>query len=110
MNALYDHNLPPSLVSRLLDLFPDSEHVRNVGMAEADDIEIWEFARQHGLTIFSKDSDFQNLATLKGHPPKSVRVGAGNASVVEIAEFIRHRTQRIRSFELDPDTSHLELR
>jgi predicted nuclease of predicted toxin-antitoxin system len=91
MNALYDHNLPPSLVSRLSDILPDSEHVRNVGMAEADDIEILEFARQHGLAIFSKDSDFQILATLKGHPPKSVRVGAGNASVAEIKRSRDHR-------------------
>ena len=37
MKLLFDHNLSFKLVARLADLFPDSEHVRNVNLHEADD-------------------------------------------------------------------------
>jgi len=109
MKPLYDQNLPPSLVSRLFDILPSGEHVRNLGMAKAADSEIWNFAKQNGCTIFSKDSDFQSIALLKGHPPKSVRVRVGNANVAEIADFIRNRIERIRKFEADRNESHLNL-
>ena len=45
MKLLFDHNLSYKLVGRLADLFPDSEHVRNVNLHEADDRTVWEYAR-----------------------------------------------------------------
>lgn len=79
-------------------------------MATADDAAIWDYAAINGFTIYSKDSDFQNLAMLRGHPPKSIRLGVGNANVEEVADFIRNRIVRILQFESDPIESHLELR
>ena len=110
MKVLYDENLPPSLINRLSDLFPDSEHVRNIGLASEDDSIIWDYALNNGYTIFSKDSDFQNLAILTGHPPKSIRIGVGNATVNEMEQFIRDRKIDIDNFMADPDEAHLELR
>lgn len=110
MSALYDQNLPPSLIVRLSDILPASEHVRNVSLAQADDRAVWDYARRLGYTIYSKDADFRNLALLRGHPPKSVRLVVGNASVAEIARFIRDRIDRIIEFEADPVESHLELK
>lgn len=46
MKLLFDHNLPPLLVSQLAALFPDSQHVFTIGLAEVSDLEIREFARQ----------------------------------------------------------------
>ena len=109
MRILYDQNLPPSLVWRLKDVFPDSEHVRNLGMQESEDLEIREYAAAHDYAILSKDADFQNLAILKGHPPKSIRIRIGNASVLEIADYIRTRVPLILRFLEDSNTSHLEL-
>ncbi|HLP25724.1 MAG TPA: DUF5615 family PIN-like protein [Acidobacteriota bacterium] len=40
MKLLFDQNLPRSLVERLSDLFPSSTHVRDAGLAQADDIAI----------------------------------------------------------------------
>ena len=84
MKLLYDQNLPPSLIRRLSDLFPDSEHIREVGLRESDDGAIWEHARDHGFAIVSKDSDFQYLALLRGHPPKAVHLGVGNCTVDQL--------------------------
>ena len=54
MKLLFDHNLSYKLVGRLADMFPDSEHVRNVNLREADDRTVWEYARAHGFAIVSK--------------------------------------------------------
>ena len=110
MNPLYDQNLPPSLVRRLSDILPSGIHVRELGMSMATDFDIWQYAKKNSFTIYSKDSDFQSLALVKGHPPKSIRLGVGNASVIEIVDFIRLRIEAIRRFESDPYESHLELR
>ncbi len=41
MKLLFDYNLSYKLVGLLAGLFPDSEHVRNVNLHEADDRTIW---------------------------------------------------------------------
>ena len=61
MKLLFDHNLPPLLVSRLADLFPHSQHVFVLGLDRAGDWEIREYARQSGYLIVTKDADFSDL-------------------------------------------------
>jgi predicted nuclease of predicted toxin-antitoxin system len=58
VKLLFDQNLSHKLVNRLADMFPDSAHVREVGLKEADDHAVWEYAKANGQTIVSKDSDF----------------------------------------------------
>ena len=58
MKLLFDHNLSYKLVGRLADLFPDSEHVRNVNLHEADDRPVWEYARAHGFAIEIRAGDW----------------------------------------------------
>jgi hypothetical protein len=64
--AAFDHNLPPLLVSRLADLFPQSQHVFPLGMDRASDWEIRDYARQSGYSIVTKDADFSDLCVLLG--------------------------------------------
>ena len=49
--------LPHKLVNRLSDIFPDSVHVRDVGLKAADDPLVWDYAKDNDLIIVSKDSD-----------------------------------------------------
>lgn len=51
MRLLLDQNLSPRLVPALADLFPDSTHVREVGLRAADDHAVWQDAAQHGFAI-----------------------------------------------------------
>jgi hypothetical protein len=72
MQLLFDQRLSDKLVGRLADQFPDSEHVRNVKLHEADDRTVWEYARAHGCAIVSKmDIGHVNpghtIAALKPH-------------------------------------------
>ena len=56
MKLLYDHNLPPLLVSRLADLFPHSQHVFALGLDQVSDAEIRDYARQNDFCIVLKYS------------------------------------------------------
>lgn len=78
MKLLFDQNLSPRLPRLLADLFPDSVHVRDVGLRDAPDADIWRFAKENGFVIVSKDSDFQQRSLLYGFPPKFVWVRVGN--------------------------------
>jgi hypothetical protein len=57
MKLLFDENLSHKLVSRLADLFPDSVHVRDIGLKAGDDAAVWDYAKSNGLMIVSKDSE-----------------------------------------------------
>ena len=57
MKLLFDENLSHKLVRLLADLFPDSVHVRDVGLKAADDSEVWKYAQDNSSLICSKDSD-----------------------------------------------------
>ena len=51
MKLLLDENLSDRTISRIVDLFPDSTHIKAVGLREADDFVVWEWAKKHGFTI-----------------------------------------------------------
>jgi len=72
MKLLFDENLSHKLVRRLADLFPDSTHVRDIGLKAADDPVVWEYAKKNGLMIVSKDSDMHQQSFVFGHPPKII--------------------------------------
>lgn len=80
MRLLFDQNLSRRLAAVLADEFPDSQHVVDLSLDTATDVEVWEFARQNGYTIASKDSDFRQLALLHGPPPKVVWIRTGNVT------------------------------
>lgn len=61
MKLLFDENLSPSLVRRLIDVFPDSAHVYELGLGSADDNTISKFAREHDNVVVTKDADFRAL-------------------------------------------------
>ena len=63
---------------RLAGRFPNSVHVREVGLREAADPIVWDHAARHGLAIVAKDADFRQRSFLEGHPPK----------VLEVDEFL----------------------
>ena len=67
MKLLFDEMLAPSLADRLADLFPDSEHVRSLGIKQTSDTDVWREAKQLGYVIVTKDKDFANLSWYGAH-------------------------------------------
>ncbi len=109
MKLLFDQNLSPKLVTRLVDLFPDSAHVQDVGMDTANDTELWEYAHDNDYVIASKDADFSDRSTIHGYPPKVIWLRRGNCSTNTIEEILRNHYSDIETFAGDPNRGLLIL-
>lgn len=107
MKLLFDHNLSYKLVARLVDLFPESVHVRNVDLHEADDQTVWEYARANGFAIVSKDEDFHQLSFLYGAPPKVVWVRLGNCTTADIEHALRRHHTDLLNFDANQEAAFL---
>jgi len=55
MKLLFDQNLSFKLCQDIADLFPESNHVRLLGLSEVGDRVLWDYAKANGFTIVSQD-------------------------------------------------------
>lgn len=72
MKLLLDENVSDLIVYRIIDLYPNSEHVKTLALTKTDDEIIWEYAKVNDFVIVSKDADFHQRSLLYGHPPKFI--------------------------------------
>jgi predicted nuclease of predicted toxin-antitoxin system len=107
LKLLFDQNLPPRLAKTFAENFPGSEHVRNLGLASADDLDIWTYAKTNGFVIVSKDSDFHQRSFVEGAPPKIVWLRMGNCSTADVERVPLDFEAAIISFERDSAASFL---
>jgi predicted nuclease of predicted toxin-antitoxin system len=105
----FDENLSPDLSEVLADLYPGSAHVHDCDLGQANDSAIWLYAKEHGFSIVSKDSDFQEHSVLMGQPPKLIWLRAANCSTNEIETALRTALPVIRRFIQDDEQSCLIL-
>lgn len=106
---LLDQYLAPALVRRLADLFPGAAHVRELGLAAADDAIIRSRAASEGWTIVTKDDDFRQRSFLYGAPPKVVWIRLGNCATDDIERPLRTRALQVLTFVDDPRAALLVL-
>lgn len=109
MKLLFDQNLSRHLVGQLRDAFPDSSHLTTVGLDTATEDQIWDYAKEHGYVIVSKDSDFRQLAFLHGPPPKVLWLRVGNASTDSILAVLLDHAESFEQFVGDEEESLLVL-
>ena len=109
MKFLFDENLSPKLVRLLDDLFPNSVHVRDIGLQAADDPRVWDYAKGNDLIIVSKDADMHQRSFMFGPPPKVVWVRLGNCSTSEVEELLRQHIEALKAFHDDEYASFLSL-
>ena len=109
MKLLFDENLSPKLSRLLTDLFPNSLHVRDVGMKATFDPIVWDYAKDNDLIIVSKDADMHDLSLVFGNPPKVIWLRLGNCSTLQIENTLRRNFDTIKLFYEDDDLSLLAL-
>ena len=102
MRLLFDQNLSPGLPRSVADVYPGSVHVREVGLRDSGDSEIWDYAKLNGFIIVSKDSDFQQRSLLYGFPPKFIWLRVGNCRTKLIEDLLRKHSAAIHTFERIP--------
>lgn len=105
MKLLLDENLSDRVVPLIIDLYPESSHVKHHDLVRVDDQAIWRFARENGYMIVSKDADFHQLALLAGHPPKVLYLRLGNVSTASIVARLRRDVDSVEAFGADTEGS-----
>ncbi len=109
MKLLFDENLSRKIASRLASLYPGSSHVAEAGLIASPDGEVWEFAKENGFVIVSADSDFYELATTVGPPPKVIWLRRWTHPTNDAEDLLRRSALRITHFERDPELGVLIL-
>ncbi|MEH2000369.1 MAG: DUF5615 family PIN-like protein [Nostoc sp.] len=89
MKLLLDENLSDRIISRIVDFYPDSLHIKTLGSINTDDVVIWEYAKARDFVIASKDSDFHQRSLLYGHPPKFIYLRIGKSLTSKILQILR---------------------
>ena len=72
MKFLFDQNISYRIIRQLPDKFKGSTHIKLEKLINAPDRKIWEFAKQNDFIIVTQDSDFNDLNSLYGFPPKVI--------------------------------------
>jgi predicted nuclease of predicted toxin-antitoxin system len=112
VKLLFDQNISHRVVLKLQEKLPIAKHVRDFELQFATDRKIWSFAKDNGFALVTFDADFNELATLFGHPPKIIWLRFGNTMTKELASKIESRIDLILTFLTDPvysDVSCLEI-
>lgn len=81
MKFWVDAQLPPQLAGWLTTEFHiEAKSLRDLGLRDAADFEIFQQARHPGVILISKDSDFVDLVSRFGQPPQLLWVTCGNVT------------------------------
>lgn len=109
MKLLLDENLSRRIVPFLQTDYDGSTQVALIGMEQADDYEIWSYARDHDFVIVTKDADFYDLSLLHGAPPKVIWLKSGNCNKAAVTHLLLERSDRIVSLLRHEQATCLEL-
>ena len=78
MRFLVDAQLPPALALWLQTREHEAKAVRDVGLRNATDDVIWDFAEHDGWVVVTKDDDFAERAMREDSGPQVVWLRIGN--------------------------------
>ena len=109
MNLLFDQNISFRIIKKIDDIFPGSRQVSDLDLQSSTDLAIWEFARKNDFCIVTFDSDFIDISTLRGFPPKIIWLRIGNTSTESIAERLRAEQASINDFLSNNEIAFLEI-
>ena len=109
MRLLFNNNLSHRLIAELADIHPDSLHVRDIGPEDTADTDIWDYAREHGLAIVTKDRDYREMSRVRGHPPKVVLITLRNCPTTRVVALLRQHQDELISLARDDEHAVLEL-
>ena len=88
MKFLVDAQLPPALAVALTFHGHSTETVRNCGLRDSDDAEIWDFAEANQWAIITKDEDFAQRAQRSFTGPVVVWLRIGNCSNQALCDWL----------------------
>ncbi|WP_373543561.1 DUF5615 family PIN-like protein [Chamaesiphon sp.] len=69
--------------------------LRDIGLRDAEDAEIFEAAKAQGIIFITKDSDFVDLVNRFGQPPQIILLTCGNTSNDRLKEILSSKLSEI---------------
>ena len=78
-------------------------------MREAGDDTIWEYAKEQGFVVVTKDVDFRRLSEISGQPPKVVLITLANGPTAEVETLLRERHADLLAFYEENDRGFVEM-
>ena len=108
MKLLFDQNISFRLVKKLKDIFSNAKQVRELGLENSTDSEIFDYAKKNDYSIVTFDSDFCDLNIIRGFPPKIIWIRTGNTTTKNLELIIRRKSETIKTF-LKEDFGCLEI-
>ncbi|MBD2728564.1 DUF5615 family PIN-like protein [Nostoc sp. FACHB-892] len=89
MTIWVDAHLSPAIAIWITTTFGITAlALRDVGLRDAEDSEIFEAARARGVIFITKDSDFADLVDRLGTPPQVIWLTCGNTSNTRLKEIL----------------------
>lgn len=101
MKLLFDQNISFRIVREIIETFPKAGQVRELGLENSTDREIWKYAKQNNYSIVKFDADFSDMSNLYGHPPKIIWLRTGNRRTSALARLLINEKVIINSFLTD---------
>lgn len=91
MTIWIDAQLSPRIASWIAEhLAIDVVAVRDLGLRDAADIEIFRAACEADAVVLTKDADFRHLLFQHGPPPKVIWLTCGNTSNARLEAILSH--------------------
>lgn len=109
MKLLFEQNLSPSLVRRLEDIYPESNHVYPLGLDQVSDEIVWDYARESDFLIVTKDVDFSELCSVRGFPLKIIWIRRGNCKTADIEAILRKHYSDVDALNRNESSGVLTL-
>ena len=109
MKLLLDENLSRRIVPFLQTAFPGSSQIALLGLEGANDSEIWQYAKDNGYVIVSRDSDFQERSLVGGHPPQVVWLKIPNRSKTAVLNILLDHHKEIEHALTEQNLACVEL-
>jgi predicted nuclease of predicted toxin-antitoxin system len=86
------------LLQPLTELFPGSEHIRNLKRACTTDRLLWDLAGSGSFILTTRDEDFVGMSVLQAAPPKVVWLNVGKSRNAVIAALLQTHATDIERF------------
>jgi predicted nuclease of predicted toxin-antitoxin system len=102
LKLLFDQNISFRAVKHLTSQFPLARQVRELKLENFSDRRIWDYAKDSNYTIVTFDTDFYDLVTLYGHPPKVIWLRLGNTTNQNLIKVFENHAEIIKAFIEDP--------
>ena len=111
MKLLLDANVSWRLLPILEEHFGECVHTDDIPELEfpAKDTKIWQYAKDNGYAVITRDNDFNDLISIRGFPPKIIWLRTGNCSRKYTADLLIRSKQAIENLLKSEESGLLEI-